>query len=86
MYQGVVEDINMCKSKCDITNECVSFEYWGTSNPHHNYGAGYCQASSSCTYELSEYSETDNSGPNCHLYVKSGRLTCVETPKERTYK
>ena len=70
IFDGIVADVNACKARCEESDECVSFEYWGNLNPHHNYGAGYCHGSSSCTYELSYYSEYDGTGPNCNLYIK----------------
>ena len=73
IFVGVVNSVIECKSKCDASEECISFEYGGSSNPGTYWGSGYCHASSTCTYELSIYVEQDaNGGPGCHLYVKKG--------------
>ena len=67
-----MNSLHECKSKCDESEQCISFEYWGQSNPHWNYGAGLCHASTSCIYELSEQAEEDRETPECHLYIKTG--------------
>ena len=73
LFDGVVNSLSECKFKCDESDSCISFEYWGNSNPHWNHGIGYCHASSTCTYELSIYVEHEsNGGPSCHLFVKNG--------------
>lgn len=58
LFTGNVPNRGACKYKCDDNNQCVSFEWDGSST---------CQLSSSCTYELSdEYKTWD-------LYMK-GKL------------
>lgn len=59
-----VANRGVCRSKCDDNYQCISFEWWGDSNPP-NY---LCHGSSSCTYEISE--ETGGSGDHADLYVK----------------
>ena len=70
MFADVVADLDACKSKCDNSTQCVSFEYYGKSNPHESSGDGLCQASSSCTLGLSTYATNEGNGPNSDLYIK----------------
>ena len=67
LFKGTVANRGVCSSKCDENNQCVSFEWWGESNPHPFSGSMYCQVSSSCTYELSV--EASSFDP-ADLYVK----------------
>ena len=62
LFAGFVDNRGVCRSKCDDNNQCLSFEWWGDSNPH-GFGPRYCQTSSSCTEGLA------TNGSN-HLYVK----------------
>ena len=59
IFSGVVEDINECKSIWEDRDDCVSFEYWGESNPNSQPEVIYCHASSSCTYALSYYNDIE---------------------------
>ena len=63
-------NINRCKAKCDNNDNCVSFEYWGESNPHWRLGEGVCHVSSSCIFARSTRKEKEGNGPNCNLYIK----------------
>ena len=53
IFKGTVHSRSQCRRICDGNLECLSFEWWGDSNPHPRFGPNYCQVSSSCTYELS---------------------------------
>ena len=67
-------DIDRCKAKCDNNVNCVSFEYWGESNPHWKLGEGVCHVSSSCIFERSARKEKEGNGPNCNLYIKGEKF------------
>ena len=67
LFTGTVANLGVCRSKCDDNNQCVSFEWWGESNPHPTIGSRYCQVSSSCTFEFSV--ESSSYDP-ADLYVK----------------
>ena len=58
LFSGPVDNLGVCKSKCDDNSQCVSFEWY--SDPV----LSICEGSSSCTYELS----VENTG--CDLYIK----------------
>ena len=64
LFSGTVANLAECRSKCDEDDQCLSFEWWGVSNPHPGLGENYCEVSSSCTYELSVYEEDDT------LYIR----------------
>ena len=53
IFLGSVTGRSMCSSKCNENSDCVSFEWYGSSNLHPTEGANYCQLSSSCTYDIS---------------------------------
>ena len=69
LFTGIVADVNECKSKCDGNAGCISFEYWGKSNPHWSQGSGTCHTSSTCTLSLAEYNKNDSIGANSHLFI-----------------
>ena len=72
-------DIDRCKAKCDNNDNCVSFEYWGESNPHWKLGEGVCHVSSSCIFERSARKEKEGKGPNCNLYIKGEDIIRFDT-------
>ena len=66
-------DIDECKLKCDANKACVSFEYWGETNPHEELGEGVCHLSSTCTLDSKSIT-----GMSCNLYVKNeGNSTLI---------
>ena len=58
MHGGSVLNRGECSKICNDMRNCISFEWWGKSNPHLSEGKNYCQASSSCTYAVSEESDS----------------------------
>lgn len=67
IYQGYLPNRGECSSKCNDINDCISFEWYGDSNPHVQLGVNYCYLSSSCTYNLSMAASSDFP---TDLYVK----------------
>ena len=68
LYIGSVGSREECSTKCNDKNNCISFEWWGKSNPHPSKGKNYCQASSSCSYDLSKISSSTD------LFVKGDNI------------
>ena len=66
LFKGNVANRDACQFKCDNNDNCVSYEWWGKSNPHSYEGSNYCQLSSSCTYDLS----IESTKYKADLYVK----------------
>ena len=74
LYTGVVASRGECSKKCNEESTCVSFEWWGNSNPHPNIGENYCQVSSSCTHDESTASSPSDPAD---LYVKGDNIHVI---------
>ena len=70
LFAGHVASVDLCASKCTGNSKCFSFEWYGNSNKHGEFGANYCQVSSTCTYVLSVLSGYKDPSD---FYIKKGK-------------